>query len=239
MLGVAFVSGLGTLSSSLTDSIQDYYKEKKGLDLVIKSKSDTGFTSSKIDEIQKIVSVENIRKMTSIDIKDTRVVIFDMNQQPFHQMSIIEGREILNYGEILVDRTSDINISDNVTILGENFTVVGILENPSYYVYETEISIYEEDLNYIYYLDSNYYENLIKYITTDLYVKLDYSDSMNIFSSEYEEKTKDIALSIESKDDNFKVLTLQENLSYALTKNYGEKINLVAAVFPIFFISVA
>lgn len=240
MLGVSFVSGLGTLASSLTDSINDFYQEKKGLDFIIKSKKETGFTESEITEIKKASHLKYIKKVTSIDNKDTRVLISDLSDDSFHKMEIIKGREIKNTNEILVDQISDRNLNETVEVLGEEFTIVGVIKNPSYYTMEQEQTIKEKDLNYIYYLDTNYYQNPIKYLTTDLYVKLDNKKlSKNIFSDDYEKKTQKWKQQLEKEHKDLVVLSLEENLSYALIKNYGEKIELVAAIFPLFFILVS
>ena len=63
--------------------------------------------------------------------------------------------------------------------------------------------------------------------------------SKNIFSKEYENKVKDIVSDIKKENTNIVVLTLEENLSYHLTKSYGEKIKWIAAIFPMFFIVVS
>lgn len=240
MLGVSFVSGLGTLSSSLTDSINDYYQEEKGLDLILKSKRITGFTQEEINKIKKNEDIQKIKKITSIDEKDTRVILSDFTDKSFHHMKLIEGRSIENSNEIIVDQISKKKINEIVQILGEEFKIVGIFKNPSYYTLEQEKSIDEKDLNEIYYLDTNYYQKQAKYITTDLYVKLDNKKvTKNIFSDKYEKEVKKIKKEIEKNNQNLVVLSLEENLSYALIKNYGEKIELVAAIFPLFFILVS
>ncbi len=240
MLGVSFVSGLGTLASSLTDSINDFYQEKKGLDFIIKSKKETGFTEYEINEIKKNPHLKYIKKVTSIDNKDTRVIISDLSDDSFHKMEIIKGRKIKNTNEIIVDQISDRKLNETVEILGEKFTIVGVIKNPSYYTMEQEQTIKEKDLNYIYYLDTNYYQNSIKYLTTDLYVKLDNKKlSKNIFSDDYEKATQKWKKEVLKKHNDLVVLSLEENLSYALIKSYGEKIELIATIFPLFFILVS
>lgn len=239
MLGVAFVSGLGTLSSSLTESINEYYKDKKGLDIIVKSKNQTGFTNEEIESVKSIDMVDGIRPITLVDNKDTRLIIADFNDNDINTITIKSGRKIENYNEILVDRTSDIKLNDNINLLGQDFKVVGIVDNPTYYVTETEKTLNEEDLKYIYYLDTSYYDNNIKYIITDLYIKLDSNKlSKNIFNDKYKKQVNKVKEEIES-NNNLVVLTLEENMSYVLTKSYGEKIDLIASIFPLFFILIS
>lgn len=240
MLGVSFVSGLGTLASSLTDSINDYYQERRGLDLILKSKKQTGFTTEEIEEVRKNRTIKGIKKITSIDNKNTRVILSDFSDKSFHKMEMIRGRKIENENEIMVDQISYKKLGETVEILGEKFKVVGVLKNPSYYTIEQERTMDKRNLNDIYYLDTNYYQGQEKYLTTDLYVKLDDKKvSKNIFSNEYEKEVKKIKKSIKKNYPNLVVLSLEENLSYALIKSYGEKIELVAAIFPLFFILVS
>ena len=236
MLGIAFVSGLGTLSSSLTRSINDYYKDNSGLDLVIKTKNQMGFTENEIKKIENTKNIKDIIGVTSIDNNDTRVIIMDDKKSNFHKLSITQGRKIENINEVLIDRISKNKIGDTVKIMGKDFKIVGVVANPSYYVSEKEPSVNGEDLNNIYYLDSNYYDNNIKYIITDLYVKIDSKNISNIFSKKYEKEINKIVKSIENENPDFVVLPLSKNLSFELTKSYGEKIDLIASIFPLFFI---
>lgn len=238
MLGICFITGLGTLSSSLTDSINEYYNDKDGLDLIIKSKSQTGFTPAEITNIKKNKNIKDLKEITSIDNSDTRLIILDFNNKNFHNFSIIEGREIKNDKEILVDRISNIPLNKTITLNNEEYKVVGIIENPSYYVVEKELSINKEELNNIYYLDTNYYNNPLKYLKTDLYLKLK-NTPQNIFTDEYKDLTQKVKKELKKDNPNIEVLTLEENLSYALTKSYGEKIELISYIFPIFFILVS
>lgn len=238
MLGICFITGLGTLSSSLTDSINEYYNDQKGLDLIIKSKSKTGFTPDEINNIKSNKNISKLYSLTSIDNLDTRLIILDFNNNTFHNLSIIKGRAIKNEKEILVDRISNIPLNKRITLNNEEYTVVGIVNNPSYYCREKELSIYEEELNNIYYLDTNYYNNPLKYLKTDIYVKLK-DTPKNIFSDDYEDKVQSIKKDLKKDNKNIEVLTLEENLSYALTKSYGEKIDLISYIFPLFFILVS
>lgn len=240
MLGVSFVSGLGTLASSLTDSINDYYQENKGLDFILKSKKQTGFTEKEIEEMEENYNIQYIKKITSIDDKDTRVIISDLSDDSFHKMEIIKGRKIKNANEIIVDQISDRKLNETVEVLGEKFKIVGIIKNLSYYTMEQEQTMEEKHLDYIYYLDTNYYQNPIKYLTTDLYVKFDNQKiSNNIFSDNYEKEMQKKKKQIKKDHKDLVVLSLEENLSYTLIKSYGEKIELVAAIFPLFFILVS
>ena len=168
-----------------------------------------GFTEKEVEDMKKNPNVQYIKKVTSIDKNDTRVIISDFSEDSFHQMEMIKGRRIENSNEIIVDQISNRKINETVEILGEKFKVVGMIKNPSYYAMEQEQTIEEEDLNSIYYLDTNYYQNPIRYLTTDLYVKLDNKKlSKNIFSDDYEKKTQNWKKEMEKKHKDIVVLSL-------------------------------
>ena len=60
-VGIAFVTGLGTLAEMMTDSIQQYFKDNNGADIILKTSSPFGFTDSRIDEIKNNEYVEDIK----------------------------------------------------------------------------------------------------------------------------------------------------------------------------------
>lgn len=238
LLGVSFTSGLGTLSSSLTDSLNDYYEETNGLDFIIKSPSPLGFQKEEINQIRQNPKFSEIMEITSIDQSDMRVIEFDWNQKNIHQMEITNGRKISSSNEILVDQTIDIEVGTKVKVWNKEYNVVGKVKNPSYYFdLEKEISMLEEELNFIYYLDINYISNPQENITTDLYIKWKL-EKRNIFSSSYQEEMKTIKQELAEEYPNFIILSLNENMSYKATENYGKKITVIAAIFPLFFLAI-
>lgn len=69
-------------------------------------------------------------------------------------------------------------------------------------------------------------------VITDIYVKLSACSELGYFTKKY---SKTVNEEIKKLDlDNYAVLTLNENLSYAFLKNITEKVDVIAAVFPLF-----
>jgi len=56
-----------------------------------------GFTEKEVEDMKKNPNVQYIKKVTSIDKNDTRVIISDFSEDSFHQMEMIKGRRIENY----------------------------------------------------------------------------------------------------------------------------------------------
>lgn len=74
------------------------------------------------------------------------------------------------------------------------------------------------------------------FVNTDIYIT--YKTKSSYFSNQYKEEMNDKKQKIELsyKDGNVVVLTLEENISYALFKNYNDKVQSIAYIFPMFFI---
>ena len=95
-----------------------------------------------------------------------------------------------------------------------------------------------------YYLDNIYYStfSIFGYYAnffpiTDLYLSVDHTGA--ILTQGYTDEINAYKAQIEGVfDKNVKVLTLEENTSYALYKSYTKKINIISIVFPFFFVAV-
>ena len=95
-----------------------------------------------------------------------------------------------------------------------------------------------------YYLDNIYFSSFgvlgvfASMLTpSDLYVSLEHTGSY--LSQTYKDEINAYKANIEGKfGERVKVLTLEENTSYALYKSYTKKINIISIIFPFFFVAV-
>ena len=55
LVGIAFVTGVGGISPKVTNSFNENFKNTNVPDLIIKSKSLTGFSQEEIDNYQEII----------------------------------------------------------------------------------------------------------------------------------------------------------------------------------------
>lgn len=102
LIGIAFVSGIGTLSSMITNSFGDYYEEKNVPDLIIKDSAGTGFAD---DDNDGVFNIEASLKDDDRVLKTTPVTVFDSTAVPALEETIKDSLDSYMPG-----------ISDNVTI---------------------------------------------------------------------------------------------------------------------------
>lgn len=271
LLGTAFVSGLGALPPVYEDTISQYFVSSHGADLVVKTKSETGFTDDELNNIGNTDGVEKTAAFTSFDTASGAIKIDDYNARiyyvTFSDMAVnpfvlTDGQMPASSSQVLVDRytleNTELKIGDSIkfesdTIAGfsEESEICGVVENPLVFTKEGEPDlINEENLDLIVYVDSSVTELYVPFATpmgemkislpvTDVYVKASGVEGLNIFSKDYADATNAIKERIEVIDENYTCLTTRENYSCALTEEYSDKINVVAVIFPIFFIVVA
>lgn len=271
LLGTAFVSGLGALPPVYEDTISQYFVSSHGADLVVKTKSETGFTDDELNNIGNTDGVEKTAAFTSFDTASGAIKIGDYNARIYYvtfsdtavnPFVLTDGQMPASSSQVLVDRytleNTELKIGDSIkfesdTIAGfsEESEICGVVENPLVFTKEGEPDlINEENLNLIVYVDSSVTELYVPFATpmgemkislpvTDVYVKASGVEGLNIFSKDYADATNEIKERIEAIDENYTCLTTRENYSCALTEEYSDKINVVAVIFPIFFIVVA
>lgn len=271
LLGTAFVSGLGALPPVYEDTISQYFVSSHGADLVVKTKSETGFNDDELNSIGNTDGVEKTAAFTSFDTASGAIKIGDYNARIYYvtfsdtavnPFVLTDGQMPASSSQVLVDRytleNTELKIGDSIkfesdTIAGfsEESEICGVVENPLVFTKEGEPDlINEENLDLIVYVDSSVTELYVPFTTpmgemkislpvTDVYVKASGVEGLNIFSKDYADATNEIKERIEAIDENYTCLTTRENYSCALTEEYSDKINVVAVIFPIFFIVVA
>ena len=304
LIGIAFVSGIGTLSSMITNTFGEYYEEANIPDLIIKDTSGEGFLDTNEDDealdIEKtLMTSPYVNKTTSVTVFDSSMVpsleetiISGLNESmpgmsdslsisilpddfpltrfttiqsdmSIDTLKIIEGRLPENDSEIVVEQMTDsmiqYSIGDAIN-LGSAFggykKIVGIVQNPLIISKYGEPDLVNQDfLEQIIYL---YGENITIDITisigalqipisqvlpvTDIYVDIDPGFGRFLtgtYESSVNERKEEIQASTLKDYTDITILTLEENTSYAYLHSYCGKIDMIAAIFPFFFIAVA
>lgn len=247
LLGIAFVSGLGTLSPTMEESVRVELENCSASDMIIKSKSEQGFSANEIAAIAENDKIAEIQAMSIIDMqingKNSRIYLLP-TQENINKTTLLEGRMPVRYNEVVIERASDnvdeINVGDTMQLLGFNVEVVGIVANVLIFDRQGEPDVVnQEPLQQIAYFNADVLSMFYTLPTTDIYVRLKDSNS-NYFTKQYKDfvnKQRD-ALQADL-GDSFAYLTLRENKSFALLENYCDKVNVITLVFPVFFIAVA
>lgn len=237
LIGSVFISGLGTLTYTIEQSLSEEFIKYKGADLILKNLSPSGFDDKTIEEIISTYDVKGVKKVTCIDIEDSRLIISDLSNQECNVFELTKGQLIDGKNQILSDRLIS-EVGNQVTFYNTNFEVVGSIKNPLIYSKNKELNHKEEEIQHYYYLDSNYFDLASFLPITDLYISIAFDEPTFIFSDDYQRIVD--ALKIELEDTyNVKALTYHESVSYQLVSSYSDKINVLCFIFPIFFLLVS
>jgi putative ABC transport system permease protein len=243
-IGICFVTGLGGISPKVLNSLDEYYVETNTPDIIIKSKSKTGFTNEEIDKIKSYSFVSSYQELSMVDIENelTRFYIYDFTSD-VNKLSLVDGLLPSDNSEICVEQGSSNvktrSIGDKITIYNVEFTISGIISNPLITSRQGDMhQTSEEYLDTIIYFSKDYcmFKSMIP--TTDLYIKC--NNVSSYFDSKYLDTVNE-NISLLKKDlneDNFAYLTLNDNLSYATIKGLTDKVTIITMAFPLFFIAV-
>ena len=243
-IGICFVTGVGGISDKVKNSIYDYYKESNVADIIIKSKNISGINSNDINQLSNYSNIDSYSTLTLVDIENTksRYYIYDFNSST-NKISLLDGRLPNSNNEIVVERSNSnsisYNIGDSVSIYNNDYTIVGIVSNPLILSKTGEFhQISSEYLDTIVYFSTDFNPFNGYMPTTDIYIHL--NNNYSYFSKKYEVNRDNLVNELKEyyNEDNYSILTLDQNLSFAFLDNITDKVDVIAMLFPIFFILV-
>lgn len=151
LLGIAFVTGLGTLSYKIEISLSESYRQQNFSDVIIKNTSTRGFSTADAEKAKEISGIAEVEAITAIDTEidglNGRVYVLPMGETKINKINLIEGKFPENQNEIAVEQSSvalkkyslgeDIKIKINLGSFGfgsqvteMEVKVVGIVKNP-------------------------------------------------------------------------------------------------------------
>ena len=243
LLGIAFVSGFGTLSPSIKKTYSNYLNDNNASDIIIKSKQLYGFTEKEISSLTNDDDIRLFSLYTVIDMeidgKNGRIygITDDLSVD---KVSIIEGRFPENSSEIMVQIKSNVideyKIGDVVEYNGSKLSIVGIAENPLIFQKRGEPDfINNEALEIIIYFNSN----TCAFPITDIRICLRDTIDMYRYSKSYEDTVMQKVTKMKESYPDYEYLTIKENVSSIILLNYCDKVTIIAVFFPVFFIAVA
>lgn len=237
LIGSIFISGFGTLTHTIEASLSEEFIAYHGADILFKSKNPNGFSIEEIEEICSDADIKGIKKVTCIDIEDSRFIISNMSDNTYNTFELVEGKMINDKNQILSDRLLP-EMNEMIRFYNMDFEVVGTIKNPLIYSKSKEWNNNAEEIKHYYYLDSNYFDMASILPITDLYISMNFDSEYSIFSNTYREKVDCLQDKLEEKYDAI-AFTYNESVSYQLVINYSDKINVLCIIFPIFFLLVS
>lgn len=245
-LGIAFVSGLGTLAPTIEDSFAQQLQEHNVADIIVKSTSENGFSKEEIESFRAHPAVSMAESSTVIDLflfqKYTRIYILPDTPAQISTLTI-EGAYPSADNEILAERASDSTeehfIGEEISLYGYTAKIVGIASNPLIFERTGEpcLTNTEATLQQIFYVPKALLP--VDMPITDIHLRLPLADR-DLFSSEYHQAvSQNIAQLKQDIGSDYAYLTLNENKSFAMLRSYCDKVSIIALIFPVFFIAVA
>ena len=262
LIGITCYSGLGTLTTEVKSSFNNYYNESFLSDLNVKTTSETGFSEEEILKFENDETIDEVDAFTSLEFDNyednTRLYIFNKDDHDLNKLEIVSGRDIEDpLTEILVEQPSStiktipLNSTLKINLLGL-FTfeakVVGTVKSPLNISQDGDINLQTQETLYVmiysYFdlLENNLPSILLSQIpTTDLYISFKKDAEVDYFSKNYQELIDDqkYRLSLLFNEENYVYLSLYENKSYSILNSYCDKVDIIAILVPIFFLVVA
>lgn len=151
LISVGFISGIGSPSDMIKDSVENYYKSHNVSDFIVKSKTGS-FSEEQISAVKARYGDMNVQTGMSLDIqtgekRSLRLYFLDLQNMNINKPELTEGEEITAddencvYAEVKdnvikgyyvgekveIDLTSALNLPREYKI---NVTVKGIVESP-------------------------------------------------------------------------------------------------------------
>ena len=110
LLGIAFVTGLGTLSYKIEISLSESYRQQNFSDVIIKNTSTRGFSTADAEKAKEISGIAEVEAITAIDTEidglNGRVYVLPMGETKINKINLIEGKFPENQNEIAVEQSS-------------------------------------------------------------------------------------------------------------------------------------
>ena len=151
LISIGFISGIGSPTDMIKDSIENYYKNRNVSDFIVKSKTG-GFTDEQISAVINRYGENNVESGMSIDIQTSekrslRLYFLDLESTKINEAEFVEGDRITEddencvYAEVKDNVIKGYSVGDKLEIdlaaalnwpyeYKINVTVKGIVKSP-------------------------------------------------------------------------------------------------------------
>lgn len=268
LVSISLISGIGCVNRAYIPGFVSGYKEFNAPDVILKYTGEEGWNEEKINQIKNLDGVKNITSLFSLDQinedeDNYRLLVFDnlkedqgvglptlidgeYPHQSLHQEEV-DGKNFNVFDALIltdIKGRSNQQIGDyiKVSLLNNDMVikVVGLASHSLYNSMQKERAMVEEEhyLNNVFFTNKEALGMMGNYLTkTDLYVT--FSHHHEYLTEEYKNEVNHYKETIQEMFLNkVKVLTLEDNTSYALWKSYYKKIDIISIILPFFFIAV-
>ena len=150
LISIGFISGIGSPTDMIKDSIENYYIKQNVSDFIVKSKTG-GFTDEQISAVKSRYGENNVETGTSLDMRtgekrSLRLYFLDLENTAINEFELVEGEKIRGddencvYAEVKDNVIKGYSVGDEVEIdLASqlnlplpkiNVTIKGIVKSP-------------------------------------------------------------------------------------------------------------
>lgn len=267
LISIGFISGIGSPTDMIKDSIENYYTKQNVSDFIVKSKTG-GFTDEQISAVKNRYGENNVETGMSLDIRtgekrSLRLYFLDLENTGINKLELIEGERITLddencvYAEVKDNVIKGYSVGDKVEIelapeYKINVTIKGIVRSPLTFGKDGEPSYNNpedieipDNLSDINKLDL--LENIL-YCPTDvcaimskgdLYIKEGNRELFHSFSSGYEKYIDEEKTELTKLlGEDIRIITLYDNYSFKSIIASADKVRGIGNILMVIFIAV-
>ena len=267
LISIGFISGIGSPTDMIKDSIENYYTKQNVSDFIVKSKTG-GFTDEQIFAVKNRYGENNVETGMSLDIRtgekrSLRLYFLDLENTGINKLELIEGERITLddencvYAEVKDNVIKGYSVGDKVEIelapeYKINVTIKGIVRSPLTFGKDGEPSYNNpedieipDNLSDINKLDL--LENIL-YCPTDvcaimpkgdLYIKEGNRELFHSFSSGYEKYIDEEKTELTKLlGEDIRIITLYDNYSFKSIIASADKVRGIGNILMVIFIAV-
>ena len=241
-ISISFMTGIGESQSKIQNSLTQYYQTQNIPDFILKNHNAIGFSQSDVTAYKEQFGEDNVMALFSLDMENDgdvyRLYKYDLENSNINKLQIISGSFPQSANEILVEQGKEnlktYRINDTVQLMGQTFTVCGIVQNPLLInKYEEPSNIQGRSLNYVLYISQH---NLLPLPNTDIYISISDRNLFNHYDGAYENYIDEQTSLLENQD--ITLLTLYQNYGLYSLNEYAIKVGNIGIIFSIFFMLV-
>ena len=246
LLGIAFVSGLGTLSPTILRSFSEELRAANVSDAIAVSES--GFSEEEIEalaDVAFVTAAEGAALLETGGEENVRLYLLGDTPRQVNTLTLAEGEYPDEEGEVLLDRACAggyaVGDTAELTLFGMSvtLTVTGIAESPLLFSQEGEPGADGQPLSLVAYLPASSLGAFASFVpVTQVYLTFEGSARYEYLSEEYDAFIEERVSQLEEQFPAYTFLTSEENASCVTLESYCDKVSVITLIFPVFFIAV-
>ena len=235
LLGIAFVSGLGTLSPTILRSFSEELRAANVSDAIAVSES--GFSEEEIEalaDVAFVTAAEGAALLETGGEENVRLYLLGDTPRQVNTLTLAEGEYPDEEDEVLLDRACAggyaVGDTAELTLFGMSvtLTVTGIAESPLLFSQEGEPGADGQPLSLVAYLPASSLGAFASFVpVTQVYLTFEGSAEYEYLSEEYDAFIEERVSQLEEQFPAYTFLTSEENASCVTLEWDGHKVHVM------------